>query len=184
MRRLLLRSGALGALVVSASVGTVSAQKVDLPKCERPSEETEITSFAVVLPLPPERAHSRVVRAFVEVGILPTEAGKLSNAVEWDSGTNDSGLGVRRRVVRATVFEDDDGNSKVIVTPIEYSVAWGEQKTKSLSNYNDGYGFKVWCAAKAVTDSLTSASDRIRARQAGYAPASPTTRDTVPASSE
>jgi hypothetical protein len=96
---------------------------------------------------------------------------------------NDSGFGSRQRVIRATVF-DDDGDTKVVISPLEYSVQGGGQKTKQLSNYNDGYGSKVWCAAKALSDSLTSAAERLRARQADKVVGPPTPRDSASTSTE
>jgi hypothetical protein len=165
MRYRLIPCLAFISLAVPFSAVALYAQKVELVKCERPKSEEQIASFSVVMPLPVDKAQSRVVRAFVEVGITPTEAGKVSNSVEWDSGVNDSGLGYRRRVVRATIFEEDDGTSKVIVVPIEHSHQGGGETTHALDQWNSGYGYKVWCAAKIVVDSLTAASDRIRLRK-------------------
>jgi hypothetical protein len=151
-------------IATAAAVTALHAQKVDLPKCEMPKSETEITSFSVAMPLPVDKTQARVVRAFVEVGINPSEAGKVSNSVEWDSGYNYNGY--YRRVIRAMIYEEDDGTSKVLLSPIEYSGS----STNALNQYDGGYGYKVWCAAKTVSDSLAAASGRIRLRNNLAAP--------------
>lgn len=176
----LIRSLTVLTVTLAASTALLHAQKVDLVKCERPTGEDKISSFSVVMPLPVDKAQARVVRAYMEVGINPTEAGKVSNSVEWDSGVSSSGFGYRRRVVRATIFEEEDGTSKVIIVPIELSAQGaGHVTTNPLDQWNSGYGYKVWCAAKTVIDSLTAVSDRLRLRN-GAAMTVPSTDPAAP----
>ena len=102
---------------------------------------------------------------FTSLGLSPSGAATLSNQVEWDSGTDTNVLtgDNRRRKITATLMEgENEGSTMVLIAALEGTVdAWSQSTVYPLSNKNGGYGFKVWCAAKAVGDSLKAVSQRL-----------------------
>lgn len=138
------------------------SQKVDLRDCAKPDGDKKITTFTVELPIPVERAQSRVLKVYTMLGLSPSLVGS-SSQVEWDSGTQSNAWtgDNRRRKITATIMEGDvDNTTTVLIAPVESnSDDWNQKSTQALSNKNGGYGGKVWCAARAITDSLHSWAD-------------------------
>ncbi len=155
------------AMFAGSGASVTVAQKVELPKCEKPEGDQKITTFTVDLPVPLARAQGRVVRVFTAIGLPPSGAATLSNQVEWDSGTETNAItgDNRRRKITATLMEGErEGTTTVLVAPLESNVdTWSQSSVQPLSNKNSGYGFKVWCAARVVSDSLKAAAERLGA---------------------
>lgn len=166
------------------------AQTVELPKCDSDTLTGKVTTFQVRLPLPPQRAYGRVVRAFIQVGLTPSNAASISGQVYWNSGTETNFWGDNhaRRITATVVEEDDDQNATlVIIAPYEATSEGlsDGHSMRPLSNRNGGYGKKVWCAAAAISDTLRAAAARLASRPAGTAAAPPDTstkaNDSTPA---
>ena len=142
------------------------SQKVDLHDCEKPGGDKKITTFTVDLPIPAQRAQSRVLKVFTMLGLSPSAVGS-TNQVEWDSGTQTNAWtgDNRRRKITATIMEGDvENTATVLIAPVESNSDQQNQKSmQALSNKNSGYGGEVWCTARAITDSLHSWADAQKA---------------------
>lgn len=165
------------------------AQKADLPKCGSDDVQGKVTKFEVTLPLPVTKAYGRVVRAFTMIGLSPSNATTLTNQVQWSSGTETNFLtgDNRARQITATLIEDDVDENKtlVVIAPFEGTTEGytKEQHLLPLSNKNAGYGKKVWCAARTISDSLKATAVRLAERQAA-APADTTKAVEIPAAAD
>ena len=159
----------VSALLSIGIPGSAQAQKVDLPSCQSDTLKGKVTTFQVTMPLPPGRAYGRVVRAFIQVGLAPSNAAAITGQVEWNSGTETNFWGDNHaRRITATVVEDDEDESKslIIISPYEATSDGftDSHSMRPLSNRNGGYGKKVWCAAWAIGDTLRAAAARLALR--------------------
>jgi hypothetical protein len=133
--------------------------KPEPPPCELPPKKPAITAWSVSAPIPPERLYQLTVRAFAESGHAPTASSPAG--IEWSLGAEkDPWLGdFYVRTIRATIYPKDSGSVSRI-EPLESRVAHGSQYSPStisyysLSQSNGGKGLRIWCAAKALADSL------------------------------
>ena len=66
------------------------SQKVDLHDCEKPGGDKKITTFTVDLPIPAQRAQSRVLKVFTMLGLSPSAVGSTPRI-------RSSGIAARKR---------------------------------------------------------------------------------------
>jgi len=165
---ILIRILALAALLAAPQL---ASQRPDVPRggakpkpppwCVMPAESKPVTFWAVTAQMPSDRLYHLVVRAFAESGHAPTAS--TPAGVEWSLGAEkEVWLGnLYVRTIRATIYPKDSG-SVARIEPLESMMTRGSQyspstiKYHSLSQRNEGKGLRVWCEAKAISDSLTA----------------------------
>lgn len=138
----------------------------ELEKCEKPPTKDKIQSFTVAFPGSIDDAYNATVEAFVTTGFIPNASTQIANQVQWTSGADYNALdgATRARFIRALVFAKGSGSSVNVSAFEEVSgdAANGvNAKADPLSNRNSGYGFKVWCAARRIADTLTAMASRV-----------------------
>jgi hypothetical protein len=143
----------------------------DLVKCEKPAGNERIQSFSVPVPAAIEDAYNATVEAFVTTGFVPNASTQIANQVQWTSGADFNSLdnATRTRYIRAIVFAKGTGSVVNVSAFEEVTAGTGSGVTGTgdpLSNKNSGYGFKVWCGARRIADTLTA----MAARMPGGAP--------------
>lgn len=140
----------------------LSAQQ--LVKCDKPEGNQKIESFSVAFPTPIERTYNTTVQAFVNTGFVPNANTPLSNQVQWSSGEDENLIegSIRVRFIRAVLFSTDSG-SVVNLSAQETVKGNNDVRTTTdvLTNRNGGYGFKVWCAAWRISDTLKAMASRL-----------------------
>lgn len=154
---------------------TASLSGQELQECEKPKDKTAIESFTVTFPAPFQRTYNATVETFVASGLIPNMNAPISNQIEWTSADQSSEYAYWKKVrtIRAVLFSVEGGTT--------VSISAHEETTKgnrSLSNKNKGYGFKVWCAARTLSDSLSAHAARLQATGGSSAEASHSTGDT------
>jgi hypothetical protein len=160
----------------------------DLVKCEKPAGNEKIQSFSVQMPAGLEEAYNAIVEAFVTTGFVPNASTQIANQVQWTSGADVNALdgATRTRYIRALVFAKGTGSVVNVSAFEEVTAGTGSSvggNADPLSNKNSGYGFKVWCGARRIADTLTAMASRMQggAPPVPGAPASsPSTPETSP----
>ncbi|HOX20187.1 MAG TPA: hypothetical protein PLI70_04595 [Gemmatimonadales bacterium] len=115
------------------------------------------------------------METFVASGLIPDMNAPISNQILWTSADQSSEYDYWKKVrtIRAVLFSVEGGTT--------VSISAHELTTKgnrSLSNKNKGYGFKVWCTARALADSLSAHSAMLQTAAGSSAGAGDTTEDT------
>jgi len=151
---------------------TSGASAQELAKCEKPAGKAKIESFSVAMPLSVDEAYNLAVEAFVEAGFVPNSPTQIVNQVQWTSGADYNALdgATRTRYIRALVFAKGSGAMVNVSAFEEVTGDASNGVTPSadpLSNKNGGYGFKVWCAARRIADTLNVMVAELQSREEG-----------------
>ena len=145
--------------LVLSFLATISLSGQEIYACDKPKDKTPIESFRIVFPSTFQRTYSATVETFVAAGFIPNMNAPISNQIEWTSADQSSEYEYWKKVrtIRAVLFSVEGGTT--------VNISAHEESTKgnrSLSNKNKGYGFKVWCATRALSDSLAAFAARLR----------------------
>jgi hypothetical protein len=126
-------------------------------------DSQRIESFTITLPTTIDRAYTITVQAFMTSGFVPSRTWWHTNEVEWESLEDENFFdGARRtRFIRAVLFETDSGTI-INLSAREKVRAINSSRIREsvLSNKNRGTGYKVWCGARRISDSLSSMAVR------------------------
>lgn len=124
-----------------------------------PRGSEKIESFSIEFPASMERTYSSALQAFITAGYLPNATTPLTNQVQWTSGEDENFFdgAIRSRFIRAVLYQTDSG-TVVNVSAHETVIGNADVYTSNnlLTNRSRGYGYKVWCGAQTIADSLES----------------------------
>lgn len=145
-------------IVISAAIlvaSALAASAAPAQSCSKPEGKIGWTSISIVIPAEKGRAYDMVTRSFVEVGRAPTTSGPAT--LEWMLPGERNLAGTQRtRAIRAAIYGLTDTTTKVTLAARETTQRNGTSHDAPLSQFNGGAGFEVWCATKAIAESLAA----------------------------